>query len=142
LPYTKDFPQNRLGLAQWLLHPDNPLTARVIVNRYWQTYFGQGLHKNTNDFGNQGGLPSHPELLDYLAVTFRKSKWDVKAMQKLLVMSATYRNLPLPQQKHWRKTRRMCFFREDRLYGLRQKWYGTMLWQPAASWYLLLVAQV
>jgi hypothetical protein len=91
LPYTKDFPKNRLGLAKWLTHPDNPLTARVAVNRYWQIYFGKGLHKTANDFGNQGGLPSHPELLDYLAVNFRESGWDVKALQKLIVMSATYR---------------------------------------------------
>ncbi|MDO1451177.1 DUF1553 domain-containing protein [Rhodocytophaga aerolata] len=91
LPYAKNLPKNRLGLAKWLTHPDNPLTARVAVNRYWQIYFGKGLHKNANDFGNQGGLPSHPELLDYLAVNFRESGWDVKALQKLMVMSATYR---------------------------------------------------
>jgi hypothetical protein len=91
LPYSKDFPPNRLGLAQWLLHPDNPLTARVMVNRYWQTYFGNGLQKNANDFDNQGGMPSHPELLDWLAVTFRESGWDIKALQKQIVLSATYR---------------------------------------------------
>jgi hypothetical protein len=91
LPFPKTAPQNRLGLARWLLSPENPLTARVAVNRYWQTYFGQGLQKTTDDFGNQGSLPSHPELLDWLAVTFRKSGWNVKAMQKLIVMSATYR---------------------------------------------------
>ncbi|GAB3996800.1 DUF1553 domain-containing protein [Spirosoma daeguense] len=91
------FPKNRVGLAQWLLHPDNPLTARVIVNRYWQNYFGAGLQKNANNFGNQGGLPSHPELLDWLAVTFREPAagqshgWNVKALQKLIVLSATYR---------------------------------------------------
>ncbi len=90
LPF-KNFPKNRLGLAQWLLHPDNPLTARVVVNRYWQNYFGTGIQQNANNFGNQGGLPTHPELLDWLAVEFRSQKWDVKAMQKLIVMSATYR---------------------------------------------------
>ena len=90
LPF-QNFPKNRLGLAQWILHPDNPLTARVLVNRYWQTYFGTGIQKNANNFGNQGGLPTHPELLDWLAVTFRQSRWNVKAMQKLIVMSATYR---------------------------------------------------
>ncbi|MCY7359230.1 MAG: DUF1553 domain-containing protein [Rudanella sp.] len=95
LPF-RNFPKNRLGLAQWLLHPDNPLTARVIVNRYWQTYFGTGIHKTANNFGNQGGMPTHPELLDWLAVTFREStgsghNWNVKALQKLIVMSATYR---------------------------------------------------
>jgi hypothetical protein len=91
LPFPQNLPPNRLGLAQWLLHPDHPLTARVAVNRYWQNYFGTGLHKNADNFGNQGGLPSHPELLDWLAVTFRESGWDVKAMQKLIVLSATYR---------------------------------------------------
>ncbi|RRB04104.1 DUF1553 domain-containing protein [Larkinella rosea] len=96
LPFPKEYPRNRLGLAQWLLHPDNPLTARVTVNRYWQTYFGTGLVKSANNFGNQGNLPTHPELLDWLAVQFREgaggaSPWNVKAMQKLLVMSATYR---------------------------------------------------
>ncbi|GAB3700514.1 DUF1553 domain-containing protein [Spirosoma flavus] len=100
LPF-ENFPKNRLGLAQWLLHPDNPLTARVIVNRYWQNYFGAGLQKNANNFGNQGGIPNHPELLDWLAVTFREParatlseqprSWNVKALQKLIVMSATYR---------------------------------------------------
>ncbi|CAN5207455.1 DUF1553 domain-containing protein [soil metagenome] len=91
LAFSDEFPRNRLGLAQWLMHPDNPLTSRVMVNRFWQNYFGTAIHKNTNDFGNQGGLPSHPELLDWLAVTFRESNWDIKALQKLLVMSATYR---------------------------------------------------
>ncbi|WP_405511001.1 DUF1553 domain-containing protein [Spirosoma sp. KNUC1025] len=91
LPFYPEFPRNRLGLARWLLHPDNPLTARVAVNRYWQTYFGTGLQKSSNNFGNQGSIPSHPELLDWLAVNFRESGWNVKAMQKLIVMSATYR---------------------------------------------------
>ncbi|RAJ97672.1 cytochrome c [Larkinella arboricola] len=91
LPFPKEYPKNRLGLAKWLLHPDNPLTARVVVNRYWQTYFGTGLVKSANNFGNQGNLPTHPELLDWLAVQFRESGWNVKAMQKLIVMSATYR---------------------------------------------------
>ncbi|SOD97389.1 DUF1553 domain-containing protein [Spirosoma fluviale] len=91
LPFSPEFPRNRLGLAKWLLHPDNPLTARVVVNRYWQTYFGNAIQKSANNFGNQGGLPTHPELLDWLAVTFREGGWNMKAMQKLIVMSATYR---------------------------------------------------
>ncbi|MEM6697460.1 MAG: DUF1553 domain-containing protein, partial [Bacteroidota bacterium] len=72
-------------------HKDNPLTARVAVNRYWQNYFGRGLVKTAQDFGNQGDLPTHPELLDWLAVTFMESGWDVKALQKMIVLSATYR---------------------------------------------------
>ena len=90
-PIPDNLPKNRLGLAKWLVMPDNPLFSRVMVNRMWQQYFGQGLAKNSDDFGNQGALPSHPELLDYLAVTFRESGWNVKAMHKLIVMSATYR---------------------------------------------------
>ncbi len=90
LPFDDKFPRNREGLAQWLLDERNPLFARVAVNRFWQTYFGFGLSKNSDDFGNQGEMPTHPELLDWLATQFRESGWDVKAMQKLIVMSATY----------------------------------------------------
>ncbi|GAB4016736.1 DUF1553 domain-containing protein [Spirosoma koreense] len=96
LPFSPEFPRNRLGLARWLLHPDNPLTARVAVNRYWQTYFGTGLQKASNNFGNQGGLPTHPELLDWLAIKFRETGWNIKAMQKLIVLSATYRQSSRP----------------------------------------------
>ena len=84
-------PRNRLGFAKWLVHRDNPLTARVAVNRYWQRYFGKGLVKTVEDFGAQGSLPTHPELLDWLAAAFMDSGWNVKATQKLIVMSATYR---------------------------------------------------
>jgi hypothetical protein len=91
LPFPEDLPKNRYGLAQWLTHEDHPLTSRVAVNRLWQNFFGTGFVKTTEDFGSQGELPSHLELLDYLAVTFRESGWDIKQLNKLIVMSATYR---------------------------------------------------
>jgi hypothetical protein len=90
-PLPKGSPNNRLGFARWLVDPSNPLTARVAVNRFWQMYFGAGLVKTVEDFGSQGEWPSHPELLDWLATEFVRTGWDVKAMQKLIVTSATYR---------------------------------------------------
>ena len=90
-PMPADAPRNRLGFAQWLLRPENPLTARVAVNRCWQELFGTGLVKTAGDFGVAGEQPSHPELIDWLAVDFREHHWDVKRLYKLMVMSATYR---------------------------------------------------
>ncbi len=89
--FPSNLPQNRLGLARWLLNRRHPLTARVIVNRYWAMFFGRGLVATLADFGNQGRLPSHPQLLDWLATTFVDSGWNLKALQKRMVLSATYR---------------------------------------------------
>ena len=90
-PFGKEYSRDRLGFAQWLTHPNHPLTARVTVNRYWQMVFGRGLVKTTNDFGSQGEFPTHPELLDYLSRYFVDSGWDLKGLLKHMVMSHTFR---------------------------------------------------
>jgi hypothetical protein len=88
---TTLYPKNRLGLAKWMFNKNNPLTARVYVNQVWQEFFGRGIVKSTGDFGMQGDLPSHPALLDWLAVDFMEHGWNVKRLVKQIVMSATYR---------------------------------------------------
>ncbi len=90
-PLPADAKADRLALAKWLVAPEQPLMSRVVVNRLWQQFFGRGLVKTPDDFGMQGAQPSHPELLDWLAVEFRESGWDVKHMAKLIVTSRTYR---------------------------------------------------
>ncbi|MFO0538149.1 MAG: DUF1553 domain-containing protein, partial [Armatimonadota bacterium] len=90
-PWQPEMPLNRLGLAQWLTHRDNPLTARVTVNRIWELIFGLGIVKTPGDFGTQSEAPSHPELLDYLAVDFRDQGWSLKKLIRTIVTSRTYR---------------------------------------------------
>ena len=91
LPFNKNYPKNRLGLTKWLFDRKNPLTARVYVNILWQEFFGRGIVKTSGDFGMQGDLPSHPALLDWLAVDFMEHGWDIKRLVKQMVTSATYR---------------------------------------------------
>ena len=101
--WQNEWPQNRLGLARWLMSPQNPLTARVTMNRIWQHYFGLGLVKTSENFGVQGEIPSHPKLLDWLATEFIETGWGVKAMHKRIVMSATYRQASVASAKLLRR---------------------------------------
>jgi len=98
-PFPAGAPPNRLGLAQWLTDPQHPLTARVVVNRFWQSIFGQGLMKTAEDFGSQGSRPVYPEVLDWLAQRFIQSGWDTKATIKAIVMSQTYRQRSIADAK-------------------------------------------
>lgn len=91
LNFSPNYPKNRLGLSKWLFDKNNPLTARVAVNRYWQMIFGKGLVSTTNDFGNQGSLPSHPELLDWLSIDFMESGWNLRSLIRKMVSSNTYK---------------------------------------------------
>tara|TARA_S200000501_G_scaffold5420_1_gene4718 strand:+ start:3241 stop:5571 length:2331 start_codon:yes stop_codon:yes gene_type:complete len=96
LSFDVSLPKNRLGLSKWLFDPKNPLTSRVAVNNLWQQFFGMGIVATPSDFGNQGSLPTHPELLDWLAVTFIEEGWDTKKMIKRIVMSSTYQQSSKP----------------------------------------------
>lgn len=108
--WPADAPRNRLGLAHWIVSKENPLTARVAVNRLWKQCFGAGLVRSMNDFGTQGELPTHPKLLDYLAAEFRDNGWDVKELLRLIVTSRTYR-----QSSRFQKANGEIFDAENRL---------------------------
>ena len=115
-PLNPAYPSNRLGLAYWLVDTNNPLTARVIVNRFWEQYFGRGIMETVEDFGTQSEPPSHPELLDWLATEFMASGWNMKAMHKLIVMSATYRqSSKAPPELHQRDPYNRLYARGPRV---------------------------
>src|SRR5690606_261629 len=102
-PFPESLPQNRLGLAHWTVDKENPLTARVFVNLIWQEIFGTGLVKTAGDFGMQGDMPTHPELLDWLAVDFMENGWDIKRLIKLIVSSSTYRQSAIVEKEKLEK---------------------------------------
>ena len=103
LSFRPDYPKNRLGLARWLFDERNPLTSRVFVNRMWQEIFGRGIVKTSGDFGMQGELPSHPALLDWLAVDFMEHGWDIKRLVKQMVTSSTYRQSAIADRETMRR---------------------------------------
>ncbi len=102
-PFLNEERPDRLGLAKWLLAPDHPLTSRVTVNRIWQKFFGKGIVKTSDDFGNQGNLPTHPELLDYLAIYFMEHQWNVKDLIRLIVHSSTYKQSSIVEESIYMK---------------------------------------
>ena len=137
-PMTSDLPKNRLGFAKWLFTKDHPLTARVAVNRMWQEIFGTGIVKTVDDFGSQGEGPSHPELLDWLALDFRDHQWDVKRFYKQILMSATYRQAALATPEKLAKDP------ENRLFsrGPRYRMEGEMVRDYALAASELLAPQI
>ncbi|MEM7655699.1 MAG: DUF1553 domain-containing protein [Bacteroidota bacterium] len=152
LPWSEDLPKNRLGLGRWLIDPEHPLTARVAVNQMWHLMFGRGLVETVEDFGNQGALPSHPELLDWLAVDFVENGWDVQRLIRQMVTSATYRqsshirpelleldpdNLLLARGPRYRRSAEMVRDNVLASSGLLDEQVGgpsTFPYQPAGLW--------
>jgi mono/diheme cytochrome c family protein len=154
-PFPADAPRNRLGLAKWLVSAENPLTARVTVNRFWARLFGRGLVETEEDFGTQGNAPSHPELLDWLATEFMAKGWDVKALLRTIVTSATYRqnSATSPELQRRDPENRLLargprlrleaeMVRDQALFAsglLSTKMYGppVMPWQPEGVWQIV-----
>lgn len=152
LAWPDDLPRNRYGLGQWLVHPDHPLTSRVAVNQIWYLLFGRGLVETVEDFGNQGSLPSHPELLDWLAVDFRENGWNLKRLVRQMVTSSTYRqssrirpelndidpdNLLLARGQRYRRSAEMVRDNILAAGGLLEKKIGgpsTFPYQPPELW--------
>lgn len=116
--FPDDLPKNRLGLSKWLFSKDNPLTARVTVNRYWQLLFGKGLVDTPSDFGVQGSLPTHPELLDWLAVSLMDSNWNIRELLKNMVMSHTYRQSSKVSEELWQKDPENFYLARSNTYRL------------------------
>lgn len=119
LAFPEELPRNRLGLVNWLVDDENPLTARVAVNRYWQMIFGQGIVDTPHDFGTQGALPSHPALLDQLALYFVDSDWNVRDLIKTMVLSATYRRSSVATASHLQKDPKNTFLARGPSYRLQ-----------------------
>lgn len=119
LAFPEELARNRLGLAKWLIDDQNPLTARVAVNRYWQMIFGQGIVDTPHDFGTQGALPSHPALLDQLAIYFVRQDWNVRDLIKTMVLSATYRRSSVATASHLQKDPKNTFLARGPSYRLQ-----------------------
>jgi hypothetical protein len=131
-PLPDGAPGDRLGLARWLVDSRNALTARVAVNRLWAQLFGTGLVETEEDFGTQGELPSHPELLDWLAGEYVRLGWDTKALLRRIVTSATYRQTSRVTPALLARTRATACWRGGRGSGSRRRWSATRPWPWAA----------
>lgn len=138
LPFDADLPKNRLGLAKWLFDPKHPLTARATVNRYWQMIFGRGIVKTAQDFGSQGALPSHPELLDWLAVSFEQDGWNIRSLLKKMVLSATYQQASRSNPRQLEKDPENIFLSR----GASYRWPAEMIRDNALAASGLLVRKV